>query len=197
MKITKNHVYVLLIAAAATAWAIDRFLLNGGVTGPAPANASALLVTPGPAGAAAPLPTPVAIPDKSHTLAARFQNVTLPDNNPHDAFAPPESWLTPQPHAAPAAASAPAPEAPPVDVPAFRSAHKLTAVFRTGPSTGYAVIDGKMVELGKPFAGFTLAAIMQTTVTLRGQGAEFDLEIDATSGHGTLSPSASAQIPTK
>jgi hypothetical protein len=187
MKITKNHVYCLLIAAAATAWAIDRFVLDGGVTGPAPASASALLVTPAAPGPT-PTPLPAAAPENPLTLTARFARIALADNNAHDAFAPPESWLAPQTRPASAAAAAPAPQPPALDVAAFRSAHKLTAVFRTGANAGMAVIDGKMVEVGTPFAGLTLVAITQTSATLRGQGAEFALEIDATSGRGTLSP---------
>jgi hypothetical protein len=181
MKVTKNQVYVLLIGAAAAAWGVDMFVLHGGA--PAAAAGASLPTV----GAAAPVTAaaPAAAASKGSagmTLAARMEGAVAGEGRLTDAFTPPAAWL-PQEEAVAGSTAASGvevakPEKAAFDGAGYRRAHKLTAVLRMGGTGGAAVIDGKMVEIGRRFDGLVLNSVTNTTATLRGEGAEITLVIE-------------------
>jgi hypothetical protein len=193
MKVTKNHVYVGLIAVAAAGWCFDTFVLGGGAPQAAAGAEPGLLVKKAAPAVPAAAAGPAAVAGsaggaamKAASLAGRFAHPEGVEGEVRDAFAPPAAWIPAEARTA-AAVVKPAgpviPEKPAFDVEGYRRAHKLTAVFRMGGSGGTAIIDGKLVAVGRRYEGLTLSAVTNTTATLRGEGGEVVLELE---GKGEL-----------
>jgi hypothetical protein len=180
MKVTKNQVYVLLIGAAAAAWCVDTFVLGGGA--PAAAAGAGLPAKGATVPVTAVAPAVAAAGPAGMTLAARMEHAVAGEGRLTDAFTPPAAWLPQEEAVAGSGAAAGAdvakPEKAVFDAAGYRRAHKLTAVLRMGGAGGAAVIDGKMVEMGRRFDGLVLNSVTNTTATLRGEGAEITLVIE-------------------
>jgi hypothetical protein len=120
---------------------------------------------------------------KAVSLAGRFEHPEGVEGAVRDAFAPPAAWIPAEARAAAAAVVVKPvgpviPEKPAFDVEGYRRGHRLTAVFRMGRSGGTAIIDGKLVEVGRRYDGLTLSSVTNTTATLRGEGGEVVLELE-------------------
>lgn len=177
-KNTKNIAAVALLALAAGAFIVDRFVLGYG--GPASASAAPvestadLLAAPSkPVATASAAP---AAPSVSQRIAALGIHLASLEGPPApqatDAFVVPALWRT-------EAADAPKPAAQATQAGAETTALVLTAVVtNSDPSRNAATINGTVVQIGETYKGYTLLRVDRDgspSATLRGDAGEFTL----------------------
>jgi hypothetical protein len=181
MPLTKEQkIYMGVLALAAGAWSVDRFILGGANT--APHHAAASIVLPDRATARSVIPlTPATKPSLCSRFADFSEKIpTLEKSDAQDAFVPPPHWLDGSARPRQIVVPGKTPEGPVVDVEQFRHDHKLTAVFRTGGG-GAAVINGVLVEVGQRFGDggrVQLVSLTAKTATLSISGTQVVLKID-------------------
>ncbi|MDX2016521.1 MAG: hypothetical protein SFY95_02630 [Planctomycetota bacterium] len=165
---TQRRVSFAVLALALTALGVDRLVLNGGVTAPRESHAATLVTVAGAERTAAAAPRPPAPESKAPalpTLAERFELAarSLPER-PVDGFAIPAAWKPVQADIEIITAEG-APSLPEVDLRAFASAHKLSAVVVRNGAGLAAIVNDQAVRLGEVVDGLTLAEVGARSAT--------------------------------
>lgn len=173
MRLTRTQkIYVLILALAAIALAIDRVFL------PPPQDASAthgaaLAVTSAAVDLddldalvseiEVPMPRHVVI---GHQLDALARQRGLRPQDVRDAFRPSAAWPDRGAVTGPSRSVAER----------FKAAHELTAVMAAGPD-GYAIVDGRTLFIGQVLDGFTLVSVGPRRATLESGSVRVVLDL--------------------
>jgi hypothetical protein len=171
--------YASILGVCVAALAVDRLFLSppdnaaaGSVTSSAalPANDAELI-----AEATRPSRT-LEIPET--TVASRFEDIAtergLDPTAVPDVFRAPAHWLPDEP-----TTEGPIIEDDPEGAERaskFLSSHRLNAVMAQG-ERGYAIIDGKRLQIGEALDGFRLREVHRRSVVLEDDGLEVTLEL--------------------
>ena len=168
MKVTRERkIYAAVVAIALLGLVLDRTIYGSRDTGadaaqPAP---DALLIAP----ATAPIAAASGVEELS--LATRLANTAsqervLGGSDINEPFKSQIAWLTP--------VRAEAPATGPTEAEQFQQKHTLTAVLGTGQS-GYVIVDGACVRIGRSIDGFKLVAVDRGSATFESNGARIKL----------------------
>jgi len=170
-KLTKQQrVAVGVLVVAVGALAADQVLSGGGAS---PAGAS----TPGPTMKMPSLSGETSKVDAAtakHALAGLAKMLQRHDTHDlaeiPDAFQPSQAWqrvLQPPVEApdvaAPKAAAKPATPSGPSAAQRFGQAHRLMSIIRDEAGDGYALVDNRMMRIGRVVDGFTLVELTERT----------------------------------
>jgi hypothetical protein len=179
MPLTKQQkIYLGILALAAGAWSVDRFILGGANTSPQAASAGLLAGDKRAARPANPLS-----PTTKPSLCGRFADFAgkipmLENAAAPDAFVPPPQWLRSALRSPQLATPGVAPAS--VDVEQFRRENKLSAILRAGRNDA-AVINGVLVQVGQKFGpggGYQLMSVTPKSATLVVGGTRVVLQIE-------------------
>jgi hypothetical protein len=181
---TQRRVSIAVLALALTALGVDRLVLSGGVSAPRASQAGAIVpaaMTDSRAERSPARESPASAPTSTPapTLAERFQAAaaSMPGPEP-DGFAIPAAWRPAQAdiEIITAEGSVSAPE---VDLRAFASSHKLSAVVVRGGAGLAAVVNDQVVRLGEMVDGLVLAEVGARSATFSdGAGHRVVLELE-------------------
>lgn len=165
MKITRERkAYGVILVLAASWLGMDQFSHSPtGITGDS-AMASVAPITRAASSAVPAFDEP--------TLAEKLASIqpmeSVDTRQIRDAFHPENSWLS-----APAGRKLVS-RAPRADE--FVESHRLTAVVARQQG-GSAIVDGKFVQVGKTFDGFTLVRVDKKSVLFQSNGVEVALQL--------------------
>ncbi|QOI99173.1 MAG: hypothetical protein HRU70_01170 [Phycisphaeraceae bacterium] len=163
----ERKLFASVLALAAAGLALDRFVLESGVTSPASASAAT--------DPAAPVPKPAPKEPAPPSLAQRLRDAGARDAPHADIFSATPPWLAATPEPARATPAEPDP------VEQFLRVARVTKVVGGGPNrSGAALIDGRPVYVGKNYAGATLTAVDRDagTATFLLNGREVVVRVD-------------------
>jgi hypothetical protein len=181
MPLTKQQkIYMGVLALAAGAWCVDRFILGGAATAPQNVAASTAIPDRATAHSVNPL-TPATKP----SLCSRFADIsekfpTLENKPADDAFVPPPHWLGGSAQSQQNVDAGKAPQGPTVNADQIRKDYKLTAVLRAGRGDA-AVINGVLVQVGQRFGdrgNVQLVSLTSRTATLSVSGTLVVLQLE-------------------
>ncbi len=177
---SRKIIFVILTVAVA-ALVVDRLVLAPSATGPKQAGAAtpgvpeASETSPSPSpGAEAPAETSSGprLAERLQTVADRFE---LDPTALRDGFVPSETWLEDLVEAPPPSEPKTAPN-PHAAADAFAENHTLTSVIMTSQG-GSAVVDGKVVPVGRTIDGFRLVRLTRRTAVFEADGEEVELSL--------------------
>jgi hypothetical protein len=166
MKVTRERkIYAAVLGLALLGFTLDRTIFGGSHDAQADAAAqaeAALVPTTAPTASVTPAgdDVPLAARLASAVNDANFDPATI--RVPFSAQLP---WL-----------AATQIDAPPSSAELFVQKHNLTAVMGSGQS-GYAIIDGACVRIGRSLEGFKLTAIDAKSVTFEAGSSRVKLQL--------------------